>query len=62
MKKIYRVKEGKMIGGVCNGLGEYFNIDPIVFRITFVITTFYFFSSILIYFLLLFLMPKKVNI
>jgi phage shock protein PspC (stress-responsive transcriptional regulator) len=59
MKRLFRVKEGSIIGGVCNGLGEYFNIDPIFFRITFVLTSFYFFLSIIVYILLLVLLPKK---
>lgn len=25
-----------MLGGVCGGLGEYFNIDPVLFRILFI--------------------------
>lgn len=37
MKKLYRSKDSKMIAGICGGLGEYFNIDPIIFRILFVI-------------------------
>ena len=26
-KKLYRIKQGKMIAGVCNGLAAYFDID-----------------------------------
>jgi len=37
MKKLERSRESTVIGGVCGGLGEYFNIDPIIFRIAFVI-------------------------
>ncbi len=37
MKKLERSRESKVIGGVCGGLGEYFNIDPVIFRIAFVI-------------------------
>lgn len=36
-KKIYRSCQNKIIGGVCGGLGEYFEIDPIIFRLIFVI-------------------------
>lgn len=32
-KKIYRSSTNKIIGGVCGGLGEYFNIDPSIIRI-----------------------------
>ncbi len=27
-KKLYRSRENRMLGGVCGGLGEYFDIDP----------------------------------
>ena len=32
-KKLYRVREGRMICGVCAGIGEYFDVDPNVVRI-----------------------------
>ncbi len=35
-KKLYRSKKDKIIGGVCGGFGEYFDIDPIIFRIAWV--------------------------
>ncbi|MCF8009029.1 MAG: PspC domain-containing protein [Halanaerobiales bacterium] len=39
-KKIYRSRDNKMIGGVCGGLGEYFEIDPIIIRLIFLIIFF----------------------
>jgi phage shock protein PspC (stress-responsive transcriptional regulator) len=36
-KKLYRSRESTYIGGVCGGLGEYFDIDPLVVRIITVI-------------------------
>ncbi|WP_124098407.1 PspC domain-containing protein [Ruminococcus sp. Marseille-P6503] len=36
-KKLYRSISSRMICGVCGGIGEYFNIDPNVVRIGFVI-------------------------
>ena len=32
-KKLYRVKEGKMLAGVCGGIAEYFNVDPTLIRV-----------------------------
>lgn len=32
-KKIYRSSTDKVISGVCGGLGEYFNIDPSIIRL-----------------------------
>ena len=37
-KKLYRSRSSRMISGVCGGLAEYLNIDPLVVRLIFVIT------------------------
>ena len=37
MKRLYRSSTNKVIAGVCGGLGEYFKIDPVIFRVIFVI-------------------------
>ena len=37
-KKLYRSRSSRMISGVCGGLAEYMNIDPLVVRLIFVIT------------------------
>ena len=34
-KRLYRSKKEKMIGGVCGGLAEYFDIDPVIPRLIF---------------------------
>lgn len=35
-KRLYRSKTDRMLFGVCGGLGEYFDIDPVVMRLLFV--------------------------
>ena len=32
-KRLYRSRSHRMLAGVCGGIGEYFNIDPIIVRI-----------------------------
>jgi phage shock protein PspC (stress-responsive transcriptional regulator) len=32
-RRLVRIREGRVLGGVCTGLGRYFNLDPIIFRI-----------------------------
>ena len=34
-RRLLRSREDRVIGGVCGGLGRYFNIDPVLFRIGF---------------------------
>lgn len=36
-KQLYRSTDNKVLGGVCGGLGEYFDVDAIIFRIIFFI-------------------------
>jgi phage shock protein PspC (stress-responsive transcriptional regulator)/predicted membrane protein len=40
VKRLTRSSSDKLIGGVAGGLGRYFGIDPILFRIAFVVLTF----------------------
>lgn len=35
-KRLYRLYDGAMVSGVCNGIGAYFNIDPTLVRLVFV--------------------------
>ena len=35
-KKLYRSQARKMLGGVCGGLGDYFDIDVTLIRLIFV--------------------------
>ncbi len=39
-RRMYRDPDDKPIGGVCSGLGYYFNTDPLLIRILFVIALF----------------------
>lgn len=36
-KRLYRTHSGKKIAGVCNGLAEYFDIDPVIIRLAWVL-------------------------
>ncbi len=36
-RRFYRSRQNKMIAGVATGLGQYFNVDPVLFRIGFVV-------------------------
>lgn len=36
-KKLYRSATDNVIAGVCGGLGEYFSVDPLLFRILFLL-------------------------
>lgn len=36
-KRLYRSRSNRILAGVCGGLGEYLNIDPVIIRILAVI-------------------------
>ena len=36
-KRLYRSRESRMLCGVCGGIAEYFNIDPTLIRLLFVL-------------------------
>lgn len=40
MKKLYRSRRSRIICGVCGGVAEYFNIDPTLVRLGFVLLGF----------------------
>jgi phage shock protein PspC (stress-responsive transcriptional regulator) len=56
--RIYRDPEGRIMGGVCSGLGYYFNIDPLWIRLIFVVLMFAGGSAILIYIVLWIIIPE----
>lgn len=58
-KRLYRDPDGKVLGGVCGGLGAYLNVDPVVFRIIFALLAIGGFGSgILVYFILWIATPE----
>jgi len=60
MKKLYLSETDKKIGGVCGGLGEYFDRDPTVVRILFVLLILFSFGfGLLAYLALWLIIPKK---
>lgn len=39
-KRLYRSRKDQMLGGVCGGVAEYFDVDPSIVRILWVVFTF----------------------
>jgi phage shock protein C len=54
-----RSKNDKMIAGVCGGLARYFNIDPAIVRLLFVLAVALGGASPLIYLVLWLVMPEE---
>ncbi len=59
-RKLYRIKNRQaMLGGVSQGLAEYFNIDVTLIRVLFVLLFFTPFPSVFTYFVLWAVLPTK---
>lgn len=58
-KKLYRSNTDRMIGGVCGGLGEYFDIDPTLVRLIFVVLALAGGPGLLLYLILLIVVPSQ---
>lgn len=60
MEKKLRRTNDKMIAGVCAGLAHYFDLDPTVIRIVYVLLSiFTAFAGVLVYLILWLIMPKE---
>lgn len=58
-KKLYRDDQDKMIGGVCKGLADYFDIDVSIVRAIFLLFLVLKGGGVLIYIILMIVLPKK---
>jgi|SRR6056297_1365727 len=58
-KKLYRSRESRVIGGVCGGIGEYFEIDPVIVRLVFLILFFVFGVGLITYIIAWIIIPDK---
>ena len=57
-KKLKKSNKNKMIAGVCGGVAEYFNIDPTIVRLIFIVLGCLKGSGLFIYVLAAIIMPS----
>ncbi|MEX0920308.1 MAG: PspC domain-containing protein [Candidatus Pacearchaeota archaeon] len=60
-KKLYRSKKEKVFGGVCGGIGEFFDTDPTIIRLIWVLATLLtgIFMGIITYAIAWIIIPEK---
>ncbi|MBT7788547.1 MAG: PspC domain-containing protein [Calditrichaeota bacterium] len=58
-KRLYRSEDDRILAGVCSGIGDYFQIDPVLIRVIWVIGSLAWGGGILIYLLAWILIPKQ---
>ena len=61
MKKLYKSKENKVVAGVVGGIGEYFNVDPVILRLAWLLVLVFtaVVPGIIIYLVATMIVPKK---
>ena len=63
VKRFYRSSDNRVFAGICGGLGEYFDVDPTVVRVVYVLLSLLTaFMGVLLYIILLFVIPNRPRI
>lgn len=60
-RKLCRSDQNKILAGVIGGLGEYADVDPVIFRLLWVLLTVFtgFFPGVIAYFAAVIIIPKE---
>lgn len=58
-KKLYLSNKDKKLLGVCGGLGEYFEVDPTLIRVGFIVFSLLGGSGIIPYFVMALIIPNE---
>lgn len=58
-RRLERAREGRMVAGVCEGLGRYFDVDPVIFRVGFAIAAVAGGAGILAYAIVFLVLPEE---
>ena len=63
-KRLYRSDTDRMLLGICGGLGEYFNADPVLIRVVYILASVFsgILPGIVAYFGLVLIVPRRPKI
>jgi phage shock protein PspC (stress-responsive transcriptional regulator) len=61
-KRLIRSRNNRMLFGVCAGLAEYLNVDPVIIRLLAVLLTLWNGVGLLIYLVLALIMPQEADV
>jgi len=56
---LYRSKSSRVVAGVCGGLGRHFKMDPVIWRVIFIVLALAGLSGLLIYIILWIALPDE---
>lgn len=58
-RRLFRSRDDQKVAGVCAGIADYFNVDPTLIRVLWVVGCFFYGVTVLLYITLLFILPYK---
>lgn len=58
-KRLYRSKLDKKVGGVCGGIAEYFDVDPTIVRLAWLIAVFCAGGGLFAYLIAMIVIPNE---
>jgi len=58
-KRLYRSRTNRRLCGVCGGIGEYFNIDPVIIRLLWILVTLAGGGGIIAYIIACLIVPEE---
>lgn len=58
-KKLYRSSSNEMIAGVCAGIADYFNVDPTIVRLAFLLMALAGGPGVILYIILVLVIPEE---
>jgi len=59
IKKLYRSTKDRWLAGICGGIAEYFELDPTIIRVLFVVFSLFAGGGILAYIILWLIIPQE---
>lgn len=63
IKKLHRSKSNRIFAGICGGLGEYFEVDPVLIRLIWLLAIIFsgIVPGLLAYILAIFIVPERLS-
>ena len=58
-RKLYRSRTNRQLAGVCGGLAAYFNVDPILMRVLFILLGLLGAAGIILYIVMWIIVPEE---
>ena len=59
IKRLYRSGNERILGGVCGGIGEYLNVDPVIIRLLWIVFCLLFGAGIIVYIIAWVIVPRN---